>query len=102
WGVWGDAVADGARLAGEAAAVDLDADVEAVAHLGQVERAEDRGAVLVLGEVVVQLAAVDLNLAGALVEPDPGDRGLAPAGAGVRRPGGGCFRHALSPSHDSC
>src|SRR5262249_46872085 len=64
-------------------------------HLGDFQGPKDRRPVLVLGEVIVQLAAVDGDLAVAFHQAHPGHGGLAPAGAEV---GVLCrFRHGLSP-----
>src|SRR5262249_13158819 len=79
----GHALAARAALAGEAAALDVDEHVETVAHFSDFERTDHRGAVLVLGEVLFQGPAVDLDPAAALGEPDAGHRGLAAAGTPV-------------------
>src|SRR5204862_235712 len=93
----GDALAAGARLAGEAAALDADVHVQLVTHLRKVERTDDHCAVLIFREEIVQLAAVDLDLAAAVAEAHPRHRGLAPAGAEVILLFRRCFRHGLSP-----
>src|SRR5262249_32880893 len=97
----GQALTDGAGLAGVPAALDGDEDVEAAAHLHEGERPGDGVAVLVLGEVGGQLAAGDLYLAAALPQPDPRHRGLAPPGAEVVLLLGLDFRHGSAP-HQPC
>src|SRR5215217_990316 len=68
----GDSVANRSSLAGDAAAVDADADV----HLALVSGGQE----LVAWEVILEAAPVDLELAGARSQDHPGDRGLALAG----------------------
>ena len=73
----------GPGLAGDAAAVDVDEHVQAVAHVDQRQRADDGAAVLLLGEVLVEWPLVDDDLAVAFGHPDAGHGGLPPAGAEV-------------------
>ena len=82
----GEAQADGAGLAHVAAAVDADDDVELALGVRHLERGEAVVAVADLGEVLVDrlgLALVDRDgeRAGAGLDPDAGDGGLAAAGA---------------------
>src|SRR5882724_3347632 len=79
----GHALTDGARLPGEAAAVDVDENVEAIAHVGGLQRRHHCAAVLVLGEVVFEPAIVDDDLAGAVGQAHTRHSRLAPAGAPV-------------------
>src|SRR5215208_1072136 len=76
----GDSVANRSSLAGDAAAVDADADVHLALVSGGQERLADEGLVLVAWEVILEAAPVDLELAGARSQDHPGDRGLALAG----------------------
>src|SRR5580765_2951722 len=73
----GDAVADGAGLAGRAAAGDRDLDVEPLGRLRGEERLLDDHLQDVVGEVIVEGALVDRDRAGAGNEPDASHRGLA-------------------------
>ena len=76
----GDAVAQGAGLAGGAAAfADRDDVVLADAFDGLEGRFDDQAQVGG-GEIIFELAVVDDDLAGALGEADAGDGGLAPTG----------------------
>ena len=81
----GDAVADRAGLAGDAAALDLDHHVEAALGPGDPERHADVGLVDRVPEVLLERTAVDHDLALARQEPDAGDGRLAATGAGVER-----------------
>src|SRR5215208_4247137 len=76
----GDSVANRSSLAGDAAAVDADADVHLALVSGGQERLANEGLVLVAWEVILEAARVDLELAGARSQDHPGDRGLALAG----------------------
>src|SRR5260370_4518063 len=89
----GHALADGARLPGEAAAVDVDEDIEAIAHVGGLQRRDHSAAVLVLGEVVLEHAIVDNDLAGAVGQAHARHGRLAPAGAPVEMLFPFRFRH---------
>src|SRR5688500_2573714 len=75
-----DAVADRAGLAGKAAALDRRDHVILAAALGDVEDLVDDQSKRRPGEIDFLVAAVDDDLAGAGLQPDPGDRVLAAAG----------------------
>src|SRR6185437_5148930 len=79
----GGTLANRAGLAGDAAALNLGDQVEPAAHLGDFERADDGFAILLLGEVFIETAAVDDNLARAFAQTDASHGGLAPSGAEV-------------------
>src|SRR5690606_11865394 len=83
----GHAVADRAGLAGGATPVDADEHVVGAVELEDLQRLVDQLLVDLVREVVLQRAAVDLPLAGARDDPDPGHRLLATAGAGAGRGG---------------
>src|SRR4051812_24203046 len=76
----GDAVADRAGLAADAAAVDADADVDVALVTGDRERLADHRLVQGPGEDLLEPALVDLELAVAGDQGDAGDRALALAG----------------------
>src|SRR5947209_9758103 len=78
-----DTLTDGAGLAGDAAAFHLDFHIQAIAHIGDDQWSNDRVAVLVFGEKVFQVPAVDDDFARAVVQADAGDGSLAPAGAEI-------------------
>src|SRR5260370_41418084 len=94
----GDALADGASLAGEAAAMDQDRHVQARAHLGQDERADHSGAILFFGVIVIQGPAIDGDLAGALEQADAGHGSFAPTRGPIISLLGG-FNHKRSPTN---
>jgi hypothetical protein len=75
-----EAVADRAGLAGEAAAVDVHHDVVLAVALGDLERLRQDHAEHGTGEVHLDGAVVDEDLAGARLDPHAGDRVLALAG----------------------
>ena len=77
----GDAEDDRAGLAGGAAAGAVDEDVEFTAGVGDFEGAEDGFAIALFGEVIVELALIDENLAVAGRNADAGDGALSAAGA---------------------
>ena len=72
---------DRAGLAGGAAAVAAGPDVHLAAGVGHFQGAEDGFAVFFGGEIIVEGAAVDFDLAGARRDADAGDGGLAAADA---------------------
>src|SRR6266542_2431841 len=74
-----DAVADGPRLAGHAAAFHLDHRVVAALGAGHAERHPDLDLVHGIAEVLVERPAVDDDLAFAGQQPDASDRRLATA-----------------------
>ena len=77
----GDAVARGAGLAGFAATVDIDLDVEGFDMVGQDQGLlgnHDRGFTT---EIVLNILAIDRDLAGAFFQENAGDAGLATAGS---------------------
>ena len=73
-------MADRAGLAGKPAALDRRDDVILAAALGDVEHLVDDQPKRRPGEIDFLVAAVDDDLAGAGLQPDPGDRVLAAAG----------------------
>src|SRR5215213_3982622 len=73
-----DAVAHGAGLAGRAAARDVDDDVELAGGVGERQRLADDHAERLVGEVLVEGLAVDLDLARARPKVDARGRSLAP------------------------
>ena len=73
-------MADGAGLAGRAAAGHRDVDVELLHRLRRLERLLDDHLEDVVGEVVVDGALVDGDGTGARHEPDARHRGLPPSG----------------------
>ena len=77
----GDAVANRAGLAGDAAALDVRFDIELAVELYRAERLLHDHAAGLAAEEFVQRAAVDRYLAGALAQINPRARGLAAAGA---------------------
>ena len=79
----GDAEAQRARLPGNAAAVDAGDDVETTLKVENSERSPYQLLVQLVGEVVLQAAAVQRPLAGARDETDAGDGLLAAAQAGA-------------------
>jgi len=79
----GDPVADRAGLPGDAAALDLDHDVEATLRASDPERQSDIRLVDGVAEVLLERAAVHHDLALSGQEPDAGDGRLASTGAGV-------------------
>src|SRR3984957_19689194 len=96
----GDAEAQRARLAGHSAAGDWGHHVELVFRAEGHERLVDQLLMHLVREVGFQRPAVDLPLARSGRDPDPGDRLLAPAGAGReaghhRAPGRGPRRTVL-------
>src|SRR5581483_2518088 len=78
----GDAVGHGDSLAAVAAAGDIGGDVDLVAHLHGEERRSRLLGEIFVGEIVVEVAAVDEDLAGAGGDADPGAGGFAAAGGG--------------------
>ena len=74
-------MADGAGLAGDAAAGDAAFDVELIRGAGQVQRLTDNQLEGVQAEIIVDIAAVDLHAAGPLVQADAGNGFLSSAGA---------------------
>src|SRR4051794_15744616 len=102
----GHAEAQGAGLTGDAAAVDAGDDVEATLELEVRERLVHDLLVQLVGEVVVQRAAVDRPLAGAGDDAHAGDGLLATAGGrrggdGRRAGGGVSGRSALGAVGDA-
>src|SRR5207245_11466566 len=94
----GDALTDGAALAGEATALDRNEDIEPIAHLGKVEGTKNRGAILLLGEVVVESAAVDHERAVPLAHAHARHRGFPPACTQIELLLCSlCFRHRRLP-----
>src|SRR5262245_47928337 len=91
----GAALAGGSTLTSEPTAADRHRHVHALAEIRHIEGAIDGVAVLFLGEVLFNRAAIDRNLASALRHADTGHRGLAPAGAQVVRLLGLRFGHGL-------
>src|SRR4249919_1711433 len=79
----GDAEADGAGLAGDAAAFDGDRDVELVGHFGQLERLAHDHARGFAAKELVELTAVDGDGAFTRTQEHAGGGGLATAGAVV-------------------
>ena len=79
----GDAEAQRAGLAGDAAAIAVGEDVKALGGLGQAQRGDGVVDELLTAEVVDGLAAVHDDLAGAGDKTNAGDGLLAAAGAGV-------------------
>ena len=79
----GDAVADGARLTGHAAAVDIDDDIELILGADCLEGLVDDEAHGVEGEVILEGALVDGDVALAGEQADALDGGLPSAGAEV-------------------
>src|SRR5262249_17727114 len=81
-----DAVADRLGLAGETAAAHVHQHVVAADRLGRLERLTQHHLAGRAPEVVVDVAAVDLDVAGARGHPDARHRGLAAAGGveGIR------------------
>src|SRR6185312_5311956 len=79
----GDAEADRAGLAGDAATRNVDLDVELVGHLGQFERLAHDHARGFAAEELVQRLAVDNDRAAALAQEHACGGGLAAAGAGI-------------------
>ena len=77
----GQAVADGAGLAGAAAADNVDNNVELAFGAGEHQRAAGEQLQGVEADVIVDITAVDGELAGAVVHAHAGDRVLAAAGA---------------------
>src|SRR5882724_10351954 len=75
-----DAVVDRAGLAGDAAAVDRDLDVEAGRHRHELERLADDHAAGLAAEELLDRASVDRDLAGPRREVDAGGRTLATSG----------------------
>src|SRR5207253_3771086 len=70
-------------LAGEAAAIDVHPDIEPAPHIGQFKGSKDGSAVLVLGEEIVQLPSIDLDLAVALGDAHPGHGSLPSSGSEI-------------------
>lgn len=85
----GDAQADGAGLAGDAAAGGRHSDVEGFGVLGQLQRLAHDHATGFAAEELVQRTTIDRDVASALAQEHAGGGGLATAGAVV-----------LSDSHD--
>src|SRR4249919_2415641 len=79
----GDAEANGAGLAGDAAAFDGDRDVELVGHFGQLERLAHDHARGFAAKELVELTAVDGDGAFTRTQEHAGGGGLATAGAVV-------------------
>ena len=79
----GDAVTDRARLSGHAAAVHVDDDVELVGRGHSLKGLIDDKTHGVEGEVVLEGALVDGDVALAGHKTDTGDGGLSPAGAEI-------------------
>ncbi len=77
----GDPVAEGAGLAGDAAAFDRREDVELLGGLGQQQGLADDHLENVVAEIVVQRVVVDLDLSGSGAQEDPRGGRLAAAGA---------------------
>ena len=96
----GDAVANGARLAGDAAAVDADSHVDGRLVAGGQQRLACQRLEIGAGEVLLERLVVDGELAAAGCDHDAGDRALALAGRldaapGLDlRPAGPCARRA--------
>ena len=86
----GDAVAQRAGLAADAAAVQARAHVEALGLLGHDQGRGDDGAQVAAREVLLERASVDSDRAAARRQRHAGDRGLALAGAAIGR--GLCHR----------
>jgi hypothetical protein len=78
-----DGQAGGTGLAVDSAAGCFDRNVDALLASAQFERAEDGGLQAGGGKVVVELAAVDFDFAGAGFQTDAGDGGAAAAAGGV-------------------
>src|SRR5439155_20680593 len=97
----GNALANTAGLAREAAAMHANEHVEPVAHFRNLQGREHGAAVLVLREVVVERAIVDDDLPGAIGEADARHRRLPPARA-HRVLLGSClrFRHGVTPNSE--
>src|SRR6266581_653396 len=77
----GDAQLAGAGLAGRAAAADANDDVHRLPPLGERERIKHLIALFFVGEIILQLAAVDRDLTIARTHADAGDSRLAATGA---------------------
>src|SRR5262249_45120528 len=77
----GDAVTDGAGLAGDATAVDAHADVELVRELNSLEGLTHNHAAGFATEELIERTLVDGDLALAGAEVHTGRGGFAPAGA---------------------
>ena len=76
-----NAMADCSRLAGDAAAGDGADDIELLGNSAEIKRLADDQLQGLETEVIVDIAAVDGDSAGALIEADSGDRVLFAAGA---------------------
>ena len=74
-------MADGAGLTGAAAANHVDNDVKLALGLGENQRSVDQQLEGLQTEVIVNVAAVDGDLAGAIVHADAGNGMLTTAGA---------------------
>src|SRR6185437_4036423 len=79
----GDAELDGIGLAVDAATLDRGQDVEGLVDVGDAERLVGGGALCRSDEVLLELLAVDGELARAGAEEDASDCALAPAGSVV-------------------
>src|ERR1041385_3916168 len=88
--------ADRPRLPRDAAAGDVDVDVETAGRLRELERLEHDHARGLAAEVFFQRAVVDPEAAFAFLQIDPGDRGLAAA-----RSGKYFLRHDFAPKLES-
>ena len=79
----GNAVADGAGLAGNAAAGDGADDVEPAQGVGEIQGLADQKLQGLQAEVIIDVPVVNGDLAGAGVKTDTGDAALSAAGAVV-------------------
>src|SRR4028119_1924031 len=85
----GDAVGNPAGLAGGAAAIDVDENVELAGRFRQLQGLANDHAQRLIGEILVEVFLVDLNLARAGAQVDARRRSLAPSRSVI-----------LSVSHD--